>query len=146
MYDIVEEANSKIQNDKLNLANIVNIYSGIKDDDNISRSYEIMGIPEINKYYKILFSKIEEIDYIPVYKYKPEYVSYNLYGTSSYDYLILYANKISDKKKFTDKYLLNRKVKYFAKDAIDILIENIQSNEKSIGQSINVENYILYNI
>lgn len=146
LNNIVDEALDKINKEKLNLLNLMDRYKGIKDDDGVERSYEIMQLDFINEFYNNLSQNVSTIDYSSIYKYKPEYVSYDIYGTSSYDYLILYANKITNKKEFIRENLENGKIKYYIPEILNLIETYIQSKLNASGKNIKVENYILYNI
>lgn len=146
LNNIVDEALNKLSKEKLNIFNLMDRYAGIKDDDGIERSYEIMQLDFVNEFYNNLLLNVETLNYSSIYKYKPEYVSYDIYGTSSYDYLVLYANKITNKKDFIRENLENGKIKYFNPEILSIIENYITSKRNNSGKNIKVENYILYNI
>lgn len=143
LCNIVDEAKEKIKTERLNSANLVSYF--INSDDN-SKAYEIMESPIFSRYSKILERNIKERKYEPIFKYKPEYASYYVYGTSSYDYLILHANGMKSKKEFKQDNFLNGMIKYYSKDVIKTLESEFDTYTKNQTKEIIIENYLLYNI
>lgn len=143
LCNIVDEANEKIKTERLNNANLVSYFI---DSEDSSKAYEIMESPIFSKYANILDKNIEERKYEPIFKYKPEYASYYLYGTSSYDYLILHANGMRSKKEFKQENFLNNMIKYYSKDVIKTLEKEFDTYTKNKTKEIILENYLLYKI
>lgn len=142
LCNIVEEANSKIKSERLNCANLSSYFLDSSDN----KIYEIMESPIFSKYDKILENNIEERKYEPIFKFKPEYVSYYLYGTSSYDYLVLRANKLKSKKEFKQENFINGNIKYYSKDVINKLEKEFDTYSKNKTTEISIDNYLLYSI
>lgn len=141
MYNIVEEANSNLRTDGLNIGNYTTY---IIDDE--GKLFENIGLDYLDKFYNLLNNNIKEISFDTLFNYKPEYVSYKLYGTASYDYLILHANKLTSKKEFLKKNFINGKIKYYTKDVIDKVVSELRSFKKGEPETIKIENYLLYKI
>lgn len=143
MDNIYDEATQKLKSETINLSNIVSNYV-ISDNEN--KVFEILEIPFLKKYYELLNENISEMEFDPLFVYKPEYASYKLYGTPSYDYLILHANKLTSKKQFKSSAFANNKFKYYYKGIIDQIISEYGNKEKTDTKTIEVGNYLLYNI
>lgn len=141
MYNIVEEANSNLRSDSLN----TNKYVTYLIDDE-GKLYESIGLEHLDKFYNLLSNNIKEINFEHIFKYKPEYVSYKLYGTASYDYLVLHANKLTSKKEFINKSFINGKIKYYTRSVLDEIISELRTFKKGEPESIKTENYLLYKI
>lgn len=140
--NILDEANYKLKTEPLNLANIVsNFY-----DSSTNRNYEINNPIIFKKYYNILMNNVEEMSFDSRFKYKPEYVAYQIYGTSSYDYIILYANNMKSKKEFKYENFKYGKIKYFSKEIIQTIANDMSNKSKEDTIEIVSENYLLYNI
>lgn len=61
----------------------------------------LMGFPLMNKYSNIIKANLEEYEIKPEHKLRPEYVSYELYGTTDLWYLLLYVNNMGSVNDFT---------------------------------------------
>lgn len=142
MNNIVDEANVKIKEEILNLYNLKSSFINAED----SMLYEDNDPIIFSKYKELLDQNIEEITYNPLFKYKPEYMAYQIYGTSSYDYLILHANGLTSKKQFVESSFLSRKVKYYSKDIIEQIEDDINKMDKKELNELISENFILYKI
>lgn len=143
LYNIVDESLEKLENEPLNTANLV---SFVINSDEKNKTYECMESPIFTIYSEILNNNIEVTKFEPIYKYKPEYMSYYMYGTSSYDYLILHANGLTSKKEFKSENFLDNKVKYYSKNIIKMIESEMMSYDKKETIVINTDNYLLYNI
>lgn len=142
--NIVDEAKYKVQKEVLNLYNMTTLML----DTSGNKIYEYIGVDVFKDYKSILNENIKEIDFQPIYKYKPEYVAYNEYGSASLDYFVLHANKMTSKKQFKLENFLNGKIKIYDKEAINSIKNDINSkssNNKTISV-INSDNYLLYKI
>lgn len=141
--NIYDEATQKLKTEQLNLSNIISNYI-VSDNEN--KVYEILEIQFLKKYYRLLNENVSEMEFDPLFVYKPEYASYKIYGTSSYDYLILHANKMTSKKQFKPSAFANNKFKYYYKGIIDQIASECGNAKKQDTKTIEVENYLLYNI
>ena len=137
--NIVSEAKLKISKEPLNLFNIKSKY--IHPDNEMT--FEDTDPIIFNKYQNILNRSIQTYTYKPMFKYKPEYVAYLIYGTPSYDYLIMHANGISSKKLFVEQSFTNREIKYYSKEAIKEIENNISNMDKQDVNELISENFIL---
>ena len=74
--------------------------------DNLSNWYIFQGEillpkPLLRKYENILRTNLEDYDVPKEYYYRPEYVSYELYGTTDLWYLLLFINNMEKPDDFT---------------------------------------------
>lgn len=141
--DIVEEAKYKIHNEALNLYNTQSYFKESSDSEKI---YEFWRSPIFSTYYNLLADSIQYLDYDVLYMYKPEYVSYNIYQTSSYDYLVLHANRMDSKKLFKKENFDNGKIAYYSKEVIDKISKDFQRMDVRYTDILNNDNYLLYKI
>lgn len=142
--NIYDEAIQKLRNEPLNLYNQTS--NIIIEDENKDRVFEKIEIPMFDKYYNLLKNNTQELDFQPIYQYKPEYVSYTVYGTPSYDYLILHANKMTSKKQFKREAFLLGKLKFYSQSIIDQIISDYSNKVKKDTTRLPSGNYLLYNI
>ena len=63
-----------------------------------------------------LENNIKEMPFVSKYKYKPEYVSVELYGTPVCAYLVLYFNTAQSRREFTSENL-NGTIRYVSESA-----------------------------
>lgn len=140
--NIYDEAMIKLENEVLNMANLK---FNILDEDE-DKLYEDMSVDIFRNFHNLLANNKEEMEFSSKFKYKPEYVSYILYGTASYDYLILHANELNSKKKFVADSFISGKFYYYSKDVIDKIIEEMQNYTKKDTEPVTTENYLLYAI
>lgn len=139
--NMISESNERLVNDTLNTNRYMSYL--IDEDDKL---YESMSLDFITKFKNLLNSNIEYIDFLPIYTYKPEYVSYYLYGTPSYDYLVLHANKLVSKKEFYADKFINGKVAYYNKSILNTIGTELRNYKKGNPESIKTGNYLLYKI
>jgi hypothetical protein len=66
-----------------------------------------------------------EVDFKKKYKYRPDYLSYDEYGTVILDQLLLYINGISSPEDFD----LNKVIIPLKEAIIDILTDNFQKKD-----------------
>jgi len=91
------------------------------DENNTVTTSEIvtvdLNIPffEHHRYYLLANSEVKQLDV--KYHYRPDYISYEEYGTTAFDFLILYINNLFSVTEFTLEYFYLPKL-----DAINELI------------------------
>ena len=101
---------------------------------NVSKTIFIKGIMEVNDshlfqdYYDYIMSNllVREIN-IDKYRYKPEYVSYDIYGTTDLWYLILWINNMGSALDFTKKT-----INIFNPGNLDFLNKAIEKQKEKI--------------
>jgi hypothetical protein len=139
--DIQDETKNYLQ-DELNIFNYKNKIV-LTDLDLNKFSIEEFFISELSKYSLYLERNIRYIDYDNKYKFKPEYVSVDVYGTPIYYYLILYVNNLKSKRDFIKDSFMNDKIKYINASALEEIKNNITKKEPDI---VNMFDYKLYKI
>jgi hypothetical protein len=139
--DIQDETKNYLQ-DELNIFNYKNKIV-LTDLDLNKFSIEEFFISELSKYSLYLERNIRYIDYDNKYKFKPEYVSVDVYGTPIYYYLILYVNNLKSKRDFIKDSFMNDKIKYRNASALEEIKNNITKKEPDI---VNMFDYKLYKI
>lgn len=140
--NIYTEAQTKLEDEVLNTANLkFNIYNEHED-----KLYEDMSVDIFRRFHNLLADNKEEMEFSSRFKYKPEYVSYILYNTSSYDYLVLHANELVSKRQFKAETFISGKFLYYSKDVINKITEEMEKYTKEDTKPISTENYLLYTI
>ena len=61
----------------------------------------LLGFPLMSKYANIIKANLEDYEINPEHKLRPEYVSYELYGTTDLWYILLYINEMATVNDFT---------------------------------------------
>ena len=61
----------------------------------------LLGFPLMSKYSNIIKANLEDYEINPEHKLRPEYVSYELYGTTDLWYILLYINEMATVNDFT---------------------------------------------
>ena len=79
-----------------------------------------------NSFY-FIEDNIKEVDYTDAYKYRPEYLSQEKYGTPSLYFIIMYVNNIATKLDFNGSNLT--KIKYPSLDSLIKLQFFIEESE-----------------
>jgi len=63
-------------------------------------TFQSPSLDTINKYFYYLLRYSKELKFDKKYKYRPDYLSYDQYGTVTLDQLLLYVNGISSPEDF----------------------------------------------
>ena len=115
-----------------------NILEDVLDPSNVKEYLVLNGkvienipLTVIDEAFYFLNDDLEEIKYSDKYKYKPEYISQEQYGTPELYYLIMYVNNITTKLDFNGDNL--EVIKYPSKDSIirlQLFIEESNLNNR----------------
>jgi len=88
-------------------------------------TFQSPDLTTINKHFYRLLRYSKEVEFQKMYKYRPDYLSYDEYGTVILDQLLLYVNGISSPEDFD----LNKVIIPLKEIIIDILTDNFQKRD-----------------
>lgn len=105
--------------------------------DNLSNWYIFQGEillpkPLLRKYENILRTNLEDYDVPKEYYYRPEYVSYELYGTTDLWYLLLFINNMEKPDDFT-----KNRIKVFNIAMLEVINKIFIAEAKNISPRYN---------
>ena len=116
--------------------------------DNISTWYIFedsvrMGFSMLRKYENIIRANVVEVDFDTSWKYKPEYCSYDLYGTTDLWYFIMFLNNVATVMKFdfTNRTILVPSDEFI--DAFNSILEKETRMKNSLDNPIRIYKHYL---
>lgn len=117
--------------------------------DNISTWYIFedqirMGFSMLRKYEQLLRANVVEVPFQSNWKYKPEYCSYDLYGTTDFWYLIMFLNNLDTVFKFN--YDIGKNILVPSDELLDTFVTILNREDRmrdSLNNPIRIYKHIL---